>query len=109
MEVGNGVSPGVDFPGLTIFYDISATSAIFDIGKYSANSIFFWGIAYQKELDAAKSQSVDQGGVLPPVLRFLPWDLGKGCPVLPPTSVLSPTANCLTDELIRPETYYLQV
>lgn len=66
MEVGNGVSPGVDFPGLTIFYDISATSAIFDIGKYSANSIFFWGIAYQKELDAAKSQSVDQGGFLPP-------------------------------------------
>lgn len=33
MEAGNGVSPGVDFPGLTIFYDISATSAILDVGN----------------------------------------------------------------------------
>lgn len=40
-------------------------------GKYSANSIFFRkSIAYQKELDAAKSQNVDPSEFLPLLPNF---------------------------------------
>lgn len=66
MDAGDGVCPGIVFVDRGFsFFVIFAASARFDIAVMRSIRLILKFIAYQKELDAAKNQGVDQSESYP--------------------------------------------